>query len=268
MTSPSLPLGSPDRSWIPSILRVAGASTLGTVLVVAGGLLLHEFAVGGGWEVSEIEVTGNTHASDAALLHLADVRSHTHLAAVDLDRAVQGLVTHPWVRRAEARRVFPSTISIVVEEHEPVLLLALDRLWFVGRDGLPFKQAQDSGLDLPILTGIDPALAQQHPDLARRVVSHALDLLVLTEGHPHASPDQVSEVRFHRTHGFTLVLRSGSELLLGFDDPLGRLELFNQLVDAGLSLEVPLRVDLDAGPVAVASPLSSQGSPASATDPA
>lgn len=249
------------------MLRIVGASTLGSVVVIAGALTARELAVGGVWEASEIVVTGNTHASDAALLHLADVRPYTHLAAVDLDRAVQGVVTHPWVRRAEARRLFPSTIAIVVEEHEPALLLALDHLWYVDHDGLPFKRAREASLDLPILTGLDADLAEHHPDLSRRVIAHALDLLVLTEGHPTASPDQLSELRFHRTRGFTLVLRNGSELLLGFDDPLERLALFDRLVDAGLSLDTPMRVDLDAGPVAIATPLPADPSAAPGTPP-
>ena len=61
---------------------------------------------------------------------------------------------HPWVRRAEARRVLPATIEVVVEEHAPVLILALDRMWYVNAMGEPFKLATTEDLDYPVLMSI------------------------------------------------------------------------------------------------------------------
>ena len=248
-------LGPPERRWLPRALRVVGAGLLGGVLAVAAGLMLHDVAVGDVWEVHTIEVTGNTHASDAALRHLADVRAGQHLAAVDLQRTVQSVVQHPWVRRAEARRIFPSTISIVVEEHEPRLLLALDELWYVDAGGLPFKRARAGSLDFPVLTGLDPALAEDHPRVARAVIRRGLDILDAAEGHPVADPARLSELRFDGQVGFTLVLRSGTELVVGFDQPGERLDRLDRLVAVGLDPTVPQRIDLDAGSVAIATPL-------------
>ena len=255
-------LGPPERRWLPRAMRVLGAGLLGGVLVIAAGLMAHQVAVGDVWEVHTIEVTGNTHASDAALRHLSDVREGEHLASVDLQRTVQGVVQHPWVRRAEARRIFPSTISIVVEEHEPALLLALDELWYVDHAGLPFKRAHTGSLDFPVLTGLDPELARQHPRAARAVLRRAIDILDVSAGHPVVDPARLSELRFDQQVGFTLVLRSGTELIVGFDRPGDRLDRLDRLVTAGLDPAVPQRVDLDAGSVAIATPLDPPGDPA------
>lgn len=248
-------LDPPKRSLLPRALRVCGASLLGSVLTIAGGLMLHELAVGAVWEVHQVEITGNTHASDLALRHLADVQPGSHLAAVDLQRSVEGVVSHPWVRRAEARRVFPSTVSIVVEEHEPTLILALDELWYVDEGGLPFKRARGGSMDFPVLTGIEPWLAEDHPRVARAVIRQAIDILDVAGGHAVADPAQVSELRFDRALGFTLVLRNGTELLLGFDRASDRLDRLDRLIAVGLDPTVPQRIDLDAGEVVTATPL-------------
>ncbi len=252
-------LGEPTRSWTSRVLRIAAASLVGSALTITAGVVVHEVAVGGMWEVNEVEIAGNTYASDAALRHLADVRPGTHLAAVDLQRAVDGVVQHPWVRRAEARRIFPGTISIIVEEHEPALLLALDELWYVDANGLPFKRARAGTLDYPVLTGLDRDLARDHPRVARAVLARALDVLAACDSHPVADPHQISELRFSRSTGFTLVLRSGTELVLGFDHPEERIHRLDRLILAGLDPDQPQRIDLDAGDVAIATPLKPTG---------
>lgn len=223
--------------------------------MTAIGLLVHEIAVGPAWEVNEVEVTGNVRASEAALRHLADIRHGTHLARVDLDRAVANVQTHPWVRSVETRRVFPSGVQLVIEEHQPTMLLALDDLWYVDTRGDVFRRADSDDLDYPILTGMDPKLAVDHPQVAQAVMQHALTILDAGQGHPHVSPAHVSEVRFHASSGFTLVLRNGTELMLGFAPAGERLDRLDRLVMSGLDPSDPQRVDLGGDRVAVATPL-------------
>ncbi|MEC8422641.1 MAG: hypothetical protein VX000_02625, partial [Myxococcota bacterium] len=61
---------------------------------------------------------------------------------------------------------------------------------------------------------------------------------------------------FDRRAGFSLVLRTGTELVLGFDEADRRLERFDRLVQAGFNPESPHRVDLGGSRVAVAAPLA------------
>jgi cell division protein FtsQ len=225
------------------------------VLVSLLGIAGMEIREGDAWRVSEVVVTGNVRVCDAALLHLSDLRDGQRIFEVDLDRAVVGVRRHPWVARAEAHLGFPGAVEIVVEEREPVLLLAMGEMWYVDAAGQPFVRAQTVDLDFPILTGLSAELAAERPELARAVVMGALRILSVVDGHAVAGGQNLSELRFDSRTGYTLVLRNGSELIFGMGDPAPPLRRLDQLIGVGLDLRIPQRVDLDAATVAVATPL-------------
>jgi cell division protein FtsQ len=236
---------------------VVSAGVAGGLFTTVIGLLGHQVATGEHWEVDQVQVAGNLHASEASIRHLADVTPGTHLLTIDLREIAKSVERHPWVARVEVRRMLPSTVEVVVEEHDPKLLLAMDRLWLVGADGTAFKQARGELLNFPVLSGIDPQLAIMRPDLASAIVHGALQVLEIAEGHPWVGPATISELRFEDTLGFTAVTRNGSELILGFGYPDRALERLDRLVAAGLDMSIPQRIDLDAGSVAIATPLPS-----------
>lgn len=257
----STPLDHEPEPLQARVRRVVGAGVIGGIAATVAGLMVHEVAVGAAFEVHRVDVAGNVRVSDVALRHLADIRTGTHLAEVDLQQAVAGVQAHPWVARAEGRLLFPSGVQILVEEHQPVMLLALEQLWYVNGSGSVFRQADGADLDYPVLSGMDPALVSDHPDVARAVLAEATDILDATAGHPLVGADHLSELRFDARAGFTLVLRSGTELVVGFDEIDDRIERFDRMVGAGFDPSAPHRVDLGGRRVAVAAPLDAAPPP-------
>ncbi len=234
---------------------VLAAGLGGGLVVTALGLGVVHVLENESWEVHRITISGNQHASDIELRHLADVHAGAHLFSVDLTHAVANMERHPWVRSAEARRGFPGSVELIVEEYHPELLLALNGLWYVDSEGRPFKRALSDDLDYPVLTGIDPDLAAARPELAAAIVAGALRVLAATSDHPSMGRARTSEVHFDPRIGFILVLRNGTELVLGFSAPAEPLARLDRLVAAGLNLDKPQRIDLDGENVAIASPL-------------
>lgn len=191
----------------------------------------------------------------AHLRHLVDVRQGQHLATINTADVARAVERHPWIASATVRMELPSTLRVTVTEHEPVMMVALDALWYVDADGRPFHRADTADLDYPTLTGIDADLVDGHPEIASAIVGRALGLLRDAAAPPLHGTAAISEVRFHRRTGFTVVLRSGTELLMGFqppNEPLARLDL---MVQQGLDLSTPQRIDLNAASVAIATPL-------------
>ncbi len=227
----------------------------GGVLTTIAGLSVHHVTQDAEFRVYEVRFEGNIRSTPSQLRHLADVRTEQHLLTVDLDRAVTGVEQHPWISSATARLSFPSTVTILVTEHEPQMLLALSELWYVSKEGQPFRRALGHDLDYPILTGIDPDFAEANPELTSAIIGRSLALLDSTDMPPLYGMQSVSEIRFHTRVGFALVLRSGTEIVLGFSDPEERLSRLAPMVDSGLDLSTPQRIDLVAGKVATAGPL-------------
>lgn len=220
-------------------------------------------AVGGGvWvfgfselvRYREIRVVGNQRVSEVAVRHLADLPEGAPLVTLDLPHAVANIERHPWVAHATARRVFPDTVVIQVEERQVAALLLLDALYLVDTEGKPFRKADAQDLHHPLLTGISPDLAEREPALARRLIAEGLALLTAAQGHGGLRADDISEVRFDAGSGYTLALRNGGEVLLGFTGPEA-LPRLDALATAGVDLSHPHRVDLGLAKMAVVTPL-------------
>ena len=147
-------------------------------LVIGGGFLARTLADA---RVQEIDVVGNVRSGTVAVRHLANVREGERLLAVDLSEVIDGVLRHPWISRASVRRVFPSTLVVEVEEHQPALLLSSRGLYRISQEGTLFARARSSDLDQPLLTGIDPELIDRQVAVARRIVGDALDILHAVE---------------------------------------------------------------------------------------
>jgi cell division septal protein FtsQ len=70
------------------------------------------------------------------------------------------LGAHPYIARAAVRRQFPGRLEVIVRERRPQAIAVLDDLYYVDRSGVTFGplRPQDSR-DYPLLTGLDPAMA-------------------------------------------------------------------------------------------------------------
>ncbi len=185
--------------------------------------------------LSGVAVGGTVWADSAEVVRLAAVEADTTVLLFDLDPALVAdrVRRAPWVRDARVRRLPTGTLSIRVEEREPVALV-------LSADGRPshFLDAEGYGLplrpgavyDVPLLRGAVPAY---HP--TRPVESAALLELLAALAEADATTDAlVSEV----------VLGAGGDALLrtspggghpslpvrlgtgGYAEKLARLEAF------------------------------------------
>jgi cell division protein FtsQ len=154
----------------------AGNSLLLSIVL---GMALLAAVGGGGWygwrqsgpevlawadqffEIKVVEITRTERISRDDVLAMLDLEPGRGLLLIDLVQAQRSLETHPWIRRAVVRRVFPDTLVVELDEREPVAVLRtgmggreflLDREGTLISEGVP---AADEGL--PILTGVDYA---------------------------------------------------------------------------------------------------------------
>lgn len=234
-------------SLLKTILyATAGAATIGGLAWLAFGSDYLRFTT--------LRVVGNDRAPEAHIRHLADLTPNDPLLLLDLNAAVAGVARHPWVASVEARRVFPDTVVIEVHEREVRALVLLDALYLVDADGSPFRKADPVDLDHPIITGIPANIVEHDPALARRIILDALAVLDASKTRSGLDEQAVSEVQFDAESGYTLALRNGGSLLLGFQEKqaLARLDT---LVARGVDLSHPLRIDLGSPTTAVVTPL-------------
>jgi len=251
------PLRTQQRTLISRLRQVLTWTFTGSCVVAGGWAAADAIAHAETFQVQEVRFVGSEKAPAGQLRHLADVPTGTHLFHADLSAAITGVETHPWVDEASARRRFPGAVEIHVREHEPKMLLALDALWLISSTGEVFKRADSGALDYPILTGITPALTEEHPQVARAVIDDALNIHTAVDGDEQIALAEVSEIHFDANAGFSIVMRSGTRILLGFADPFPALDRLTRMRERGLDLNTPQHIDLDVGKVAIVTPLHS-----------
>ena len=252
-TMPSLPYSPIEKRNLSRRLP-----QLGTAVILLGlfGFFAKEFVTSPLFRIQNVLVSGNTRVSNIAVRHLANVRYNQHWLLFDSTVAEVQILQHPWVKSVEVEHAFPSAIDVNIIEYEPTLLLALNRLWYVGSEGHIFRAADNFDINHPVLTGIDPIWVTKYPDIVQTIIQDALAVRSAFDLPLLGSEDNISEIHFQRETGFQVVLRNGTTLSLGFYEPTGRVDRLRKMVNKGLDLSVPQQIELDSEHVAIAKPLS------------
>jgi len=211
--------------------------------------------------VSQLEVTGFTvdghnRATTVAVRHLADVREGERLVTLDLDKIVESVVRHPWVKDAEVSRYLDGTVTIRVEEHNPVMLLSHSGLFHVSDEGAIFVRARSEDLNYPILTGVESHLIEEYPVVAQKIIDDALEIFSHVVSQGVVEENALSEIHFDEDLGFDLLLNNRTRLRFGLRSPEVQVTRLRAMLVSGLELSTPQDVDLDLDGMAIATPFS------------
>jgi cell division septal protein FtsQ len=113
------------------------------------------------FEITIVETAEGRRVSREEILALLDLAPGQGLVSADVRALEQAVETHPWIRHAEVRRVFPHTLAVEVQEREPVAVLrAGGREFLLDRSGALMAEGATGTFEaLPVLTGVDYAQA-------------------------------------------------------------------------------------------------------------
>jgi len=182
-------------------------------------VVLPVVAVGNGWiggakwPLRTLRVQGEMQRVDEAKLR-ATVLPFARLGffAVELDHIQAAVVAMPWVERAEVRKHWPDVLEVRITEHRPFARWGTDRL--LSEQGRLFPTTVVSlPRGLPQLVGPDARVAD-----VVALYNQARDQLANAGG--------VRSVALDRRGSWSLTLNNGTEVVLGRNDPLPRLERF------------------------------------------
>ncbi|WP_371418466.1 cell division protein FtsQ/DivIB [Agrobacterium sp. MA01] len=204
---PAAPIASGETKVLPRPLRrlvrfvlalcsgrIALPRHLGKVSLVAfyGLVSLHGAVVGGhgpivmqtvtasaGFAVEDVRVSGNQHTSEIDILQLLGLDGSTSLLGLDIAAARQALSELPWVESAEVRKVYPSTVEVVLRERQAYGIWQHGNdLSLIERSGSVIAPLRDNKFaSLPLFVGRDAETAaaaideefSQWPAIASRV---------------------------------------------------------------------------------------------------
>ena len=142
---------------------------------------IDRLAIAAGFGVKKITVTGQLHATDAAITAALGAGPETMMLGFDTDAAKTRLEAVPWIRHAHVMRLLPSTLQVVVEERAPFAVWQKNGQTFVvDAEGVVLAPAlRDAYAGLPFVVGEGAgknaaALVEQlaaHDDLKQKLLA-------------------------------------------------------------------------------------------------
>ncbi|WP_377274959.1 cell division protein FtsQ/DivIB [Rhizobium sp. R86522] len=151
----------------------------GTVVGGHGPIVMQTVTASAGFAVEDVRVSGNQHTSEIDILQLLGLDGSTSLLGLDIAAARQALSELPWVESAEVRKVYPSTVEVVLRERQAYGIWQHGNdLSLIERSGSVIAPLRDNKFaSLPLFVGRDAETAaaaideefSQWPAIASRV---------------------------------------------------------------------------------------------------
>jgi cell division protein FtsQ len=161
--------------WGARLLFLA-AVTAGAV--AAGRLLEHYVRTAKAFATSEIQIAGTSRLSQADVSSAAGLALGKNVFEVSPEQARARLIAQPWIADASVTRRLPGSYRIEIREHQPAALLKLEALYLVSEEASVLKRLEPGDpVDLPVITGVDPAQFRSDLPFRTALLVNAVALL-------------------------------------------------------------------------------------------
>jgi cell division protein FtsQ len=133
----------------------------GMVVGGHGPVVMQAITSKAGFAVEDVRVSGNQHTSEIDILQLLGLDGSTSLLGLDIAAARKALSELPWVESAEVRKVYPSTVEVMLRERQAYAIWQHGTdLSLIERSGSVIAPLRDNKFaSLPLFVGRDAETA-------------------------------------------------------------------------------------------------------------
>jgi cell division protein FtsQ len=157
------------RAWQPMVLLLA--------VVVLFEVMTDLLRSSSHFLVRRVDVHETQRVTREQILDLTKLNLPMNSLMFDARVAEEALEEHPWIASAGIEVRLPSSVSIHLTERVPSAVVTLGHLYVVDGSGEPFVRASPEDVqNLPLVTGLDRAMYEEHPELSRSWIRNALSL--------------------------------------------------------------------------------------------
>lgn len=236
------------RKYLLPLIRIGSRAG---VALLAGALLAgaaHRLLQTTPLPVQKVEVQGIKRLSREEIISLTGVTIGQNLLTLRLKTIGQQVSSNPWVGSVKVQRFYPGTLSISIQERQPVAVINMGLLYYLDTNGEPFKPLNlGDALDFPVVTGFQEEQLNADPISTRLALKTACELLDALKQHGLFILADVSEIHYDGAHGFTLYTTSGAlPIKIGNEDFDNKLLRFARIYQNLMTQQPGLQyIDLD-----------------------
>ena len=190
--------------WLGRLL-VLTAVTAGAV---AGGRLLERHVRSApAFATTTVELSGNSRLTRDQVLAMAGLALGKNVFEVSPEQVRAALIEQPWIADAEVSRRLPGSYRIELREQQPAALIALESLHLVSEEATVFKRVEPGDpVDLPVITGIEPAVFRADLALRSSILVSAVALLHDYRDAGLWQREPIAEIHVEPDESFTLYI--------------------------------------------------------------
>ncbi len=183
------------------------------------------------FSLKSIEVTSAKHLTREEILGLAGIEPGKDLLRMNLKLMGEHILQNPWVETVRINRYFPDTVSIAIDEREPVAIVNMGFIYYLDKKGTVFKVLnQGDKLDFPVITGFNEEDLGSDPKGTKVALETTCDLLKILQEKGAFILADVSEIHYDKGYGFTLFTASGAlPVKVGSGDFPAKIERFARI---------------------------------------
>ena len=193
--------------FIVKLTLLSGALLTGCFFLLLGPMQ----SLYGNWKyfrIHEIEISGCRTISIDDLKKYAGLSYEMNMLTLDPKAISVRLSSHPWVKSATVKRVWPDSLEVSVREHRPRALVVYGNggnFSYVNNGASVFVQVHPGQeLDYPVITGIEPSSTEQ--EKKKMLEAANLFLKLAEENNPSLPAQNISEVHFTKKGNMVLYL--------------------------------------------------------------
>lgn len=224
---PRVPKNTRKKIKRSEISEQGGVGIGGAVLCFAGFYLLfvavflvwreaYGWAESQRWfDLQEIEVSGIQHATRSEVISYSKLKLGVSIFDVDVEKSARRIEELPWIKKAGVFRRLPDSLLVEVEEYKPTGLVKLEHIYYVDKEGTPFKVAnEDEWPNYVMIEGLTKDNFEVL-SLGQEKVRQALQFIKYYNKHPMAELAPLKRIT-HKYNGIEASVGEGpTQLVLG-----------------------------------------------------
>ena len=116
-------------------IKNAFVTLFSVLLIVTAGFSGYTLANSSLFDLEEIKVEGNVTVGRDELIALSGLRVGANLLKVSCDSVAAGILSQPYIKKADVSRVLPNKIDITVDERTPFALISSEGRYLALDEG-------------------------------------------------------------------------------------------------------------------------------------
>ncbi len=164
------------------------------------------------FQLQAVKIYQNRHVTNAEIVRLAQINFSEDIFDLNLNQIAENILSHSMIKQVSVSRIYPSTLKIVIEEHQVITGIAGSEIVAVSDENTIIQRYDPAIIyDLPVITGIhfyqDSAGFRQpdRPEIFEQIM-HVLR--VLKETDPLLF-HKIAEIHYEPELGVVFVLTNG-----------------------------------------------------------